>query len=634
MKFVALVSGGKDSCFNILHCLAQGHELVCLANLYPPQQDNDEIDSYMYQTVGHDVLTLYEKCIGKPMYRQPILGNASNQELEYKKIDDNDETEDLFKLLSTVLKKHPDVEGVSVGAILSSYQRTRVEDVCSRLGLTSLAYLWQRNQADLMNEMCQSGMDARIIKVAAIGLDDSNLGMSLQQIHPKLKQLNQMFGVHICGEGGEFETTVLDAPFFEFGRIKIVEKKIVKHTNDDVWYLKMKVEFEPKENQSEIIDWSDFITEPPLLNEKFQNIYDNIKGFDYSTNDEKLLITSNLVCSWKQNVFQTSDKFYISNLSSIKDSIGDQIMDIFEQLKIILKENQLSFENIQSSKLLINDMKNFVDINSIYVKYFTKPLPPSRICVETYLPEKQFAQLSVVVLKKIENKLGLHVQGRSYWAPCNIGPYSQAVSSKEDRVVKISGQIPLIPKSMVLSSHDKALSAVLSLQHYDSIKEVTNYTYNLLTVCFIKNSKLTTLASRVFNEYLSICEDEDRKGTKNLLIVQVTELPKSADVEWGGLAYRKETEYMNYDSDSEDEDENKNDDVFNDKIVVYYVDKLSDFKFNNTTSFYEIYASSEKLQNENSNVLNFLPGYEVFPIVQAFDNNLQANKIAIVESRI
>ena len=121
MKFVALVSGGKDSCFNILHCLAQGHELVCLANLYPAEPDNDEIDSYMYQTVGHDVLTLYEKCTGKPMYREPILGNASNQKLEYKKTE-NDETEDLYRLLDKVVKKHPDVEGVSVGAILSSFQ--------------------------------------------------------------------------------------------------------------------------------------------------------------------------------------------------------------------------------------------------------------------------------------------------------------------------------------------------------------------------------------------------------------------------------------------------------------------------------------------------------------------------------
>lgn len=36
MKFVALISGGKDSCYNVMHCLVQGHELAALANLRPP----------------------------------------------------------------------------------------------------------------------------------------------------------------------------------------------------------------------------------------------------------------------------------------------------------------------------------------------------------------------------------------------------------------------------------------------------------------------------------------------------------------------------------------------------------------------------------------------------------------------
>ena len=35
MKVVALISGGKDSCFNMLHCVANGHEIEALANLKP-----------------------------------------------------------------------------------------------------------------------------------------------------------------------------------------------------------------------------------------------------------------------------------------------------------------------------------------------------------------------------------------------------------------------------------------------------------------------------------------------------------------------------------------------------------------------------------------------------------------------
>lgn len=59
-----------------------------------------------------------------------------------------------------------DFEAISVGAILSDYQRVRVENVCSRLGLVSLAYLWRRDQKELLQEMIDSQLHAIIIKVS------------------------------------------------------------------------------------------------------------------------------------------------------------------------------------------------------------------------------------------------------------------------------------------------------------------------------------------------------------------------------------------------------------------------------------------------------------------------------------
>ena len=40
---------------------------------------------------------------------------------------------------------------------------------CARLGVQSLAYLWQRNQEDLLDEMIKSGLTAILIKVASLG---------------------------------------------------------------------------------------------------------------------------------------------------------------------------------------------------------------------------------------------------------------------------------------------------------------------------------------------------------------------------------------------------------------------------------------------------------------------------------
>lgn len=58
MRVIALVSGGKDSCYNMMQCVAAGHEVVALANLRPANH-KDELDSYMYQTVGHEAIDLY-----------------------------------------------------------------------------------------------------------------------------------------------------------------------------------------------------------------------------------------------------------------------------------------------------------------------------------------------------------------------------------------------------------------------------------------------------------------------------------------------------------------------------------------------------------------------------------------------
>jgi len=125
MRVVALISGGKDSCFNMMHCVYQGHEIVALANLQP--EEKDEMDSYMYQTVGHDVIDAYSEALGLPLYRRVIRGRSVNVQEDYQVVAE-DEVEDLFQLLKKI-KEEIDFEGVSSGAILSNYQRVRVEHV-------------------------------------------------------------------------------------------------------------------------------------------------------------------------------------------------------------------------------------------------------------------------------------------------------------------------------------------------------------------------------------------------------------------------------------------------------------------------------------------------------------------------
>lgn len=162
MRLVALVSGGKDGIYNALLARLLGHDVLCLANLYPPSAAgpaDDELDSHCFQTVGHTALPALAACTGIPLIRRPTKGLSHERALMYSSSagindsGDGDEVEELASLLQDAVAAHPSLQGVAVGAVLSSYQRLRVEAVATRLGLTPVALLWQRDQLQLLEEM-------------------------------------------------------------------------------------------------------------------------------------------------------------------------------------------------------------------------------------------------------------------------------------------------------------------------------------------------------------------------------------------------------------------------------------------------------------------------------------------------
>jgi diphthine-ammonia ligase len=63
---------------------------------------------------------------------------------------EGDEVEDLYQLLAFAKRRMPGIQAVASGAIASDYQRLRVEHVCARLGLVSLAYMWHQPQDELL----------------------------------------------------------------------------------------------------------------------------------------------------------------------------------------------------------------------------------------------------------------------------------------------------------------------------------------------------------------------------------------------------------------------------------------------------------------------------------------------------
>ncbi|KAJ7068402.1 hypothetical protein C8F01DRAFT_1118081 [Mycena amicta] len=467
MKYVALLSGGKDSCYNLLHCNKNGHKLVSAASL-GPEPGKEELDSYMYQTVGQDAIELVAQALDVPLYRRIIGGQAIEQGSEYGARSTNtgvsgDETEDLYALLSTVKSHHPGVQGVSVGAILSNYQRVRVEHVCRRLNLTPLCYLWQRDQGELMSEMIAAGMESVLIKVAGIGLTASHLGRTLAQMEPTFVKLHNLYGAHICGEGGEYETLTLDCPLFK-RRIILNEVETVIHSDNDfasVAFLRIKNAI----LQDKEVDSTADCYVPEVLDEDAVAIRDSIDSSDFrrivksSPNNHHILesgVRSKEIHGWISVVNVVAN---LDEGASIEEEVGR----CFSALRDELARYSLDLVACTNINIFLSSMDLFAAVNAVYGTFFGTS-PPSRACVAVNLPAPHRVMLECTAHSKSSERHALHVQSLSYWAPANIGPYSQAVLT-DDRVF-ISGQIGLIPSNLSLPSPQSlALETALAGQH-------------------------------------------------------------------------------------------------------------------------------------------------------------------------
>lgn len=413
-----------------------------------------------------------------------ITGYAVDQGAEYGARNDptgieGDETEDLLILLSTVKSHHPEIQGVSVGAILSNYQRVRVEHVCRRLGLTPLCYLWQRDQGELLAEMISSGMEAILIKVAGIGLKINHLGKTLADIQPTLVKLNHLYGSHICGEGGEYETLTLDCPLFKH-RIILTEVESVIHSDKDfatVAFLRIKsAKLESKTTSRTFV-----VPAPPLLEDDFRAVRDTIaQSQERSSASVGEALQQTVVIEPIDRDVRTRKIDSWISVANIERKLGNPMVDIsiedevtecFMILEERLNEHSLDISHCTVINILLSSMDLFARVNTVYSSFFWSS-PPARACVAVDLPHPIRIRLDCIafVEQNPTDRQALHVQGLSYWAPANIGPYSQAITADEH--VFISGQIGMIPRCLSLSSPPSlAMETALACQHVARVTE-------------------------------------------------------------------------------------------------------------------------------------------------------------------
>ena len=219
MKLGALFSGGKDSTF-ALHIAAEKEQVACLITLISKNEE-----SYMFHTPNIGITSLQAEAMNLPIVQRTTEGRPDVELVDMK------------DAVAEAMKDYG-IEGIVSGAMESVYQSERIQRVCSQLDVWCFNPLWKRNQEEYLEEIITKGYEVILSGVFAYPLDETWLGKRLdRELASKLLTLKRRFGVSPAGEGGEIETTVLDAPLFK-KRIEILDSTVAARGNSGVLRIK------------------------------------------------------------------------------------------------------------------------------------------------------------------------------------------------------------------------------------------------------------------------------------------------------------------------------------------------------------------------------------------------------------
>lgn len=227
MRLGALFSGGKDSTMAISWAVKNHHEIACLLTLISESEE-----SYMFHVPNIDWTKYQAKAMNIPQLLRKTKGEKEK------------ELEDLRSLMVLAVKKYK-IEGVTAGALASEYQKTRVEKLCKESNLECFTPYWKYDDEKYMEEIVKNNFDVIITSVSAEGLTTDFLGQKIDvNLIEKLKKIKQKYKINLNGEGGEYETFVLDCPIFDKS-LEITEFSIQKDNNTGVLVIQ-KLKFMPK----------------------------------------------------------------------------------------------------------------------------------------------------------------------------------------------------------------------------------------------------------------------------------------------------------------------------------------------------------------------------------------------------
>ena len=219
MRVAVLASGGKDSSYAAWWATLQGWRIVALVTV--GVQSND---SMMFQTQNTAIAGLQAASMGVPWLPVTTNGEEKQEMRDLEQgLSGSCSIGDSFQTMwpesftrPDCLELHDglvDIDGLVVGALRSDYQKTNIEMMCERLGISSFCPLWHHRPQNHMKSLLDHGFVVRFTSVSCEGLDEGWLGTALtDQTLRDLEGLAREFRFNLDGEGGEFETIVTHGP--------------------------------------------------------------------------------------------------------------------------------------------------------------------------------------------------------------------------------------------------------------------------------------------------------------------------------------------------------------------------------------------------------------------------------------
>ena len=219
MKVCVLFSGGKDSTYALMKAMEK-EEVVCLVSIVSGNRE-----SYMFHTPNIGMTDLQARAIGIPLVRRDTEGKKE------------EELSDLRDALVEA-KERFGIQGVVTGAVESVYQSSRVQRICSEVGMRCFNPLWLMDQRRLLEEIVENDFEVMVSGFFAEPFSRKWLGRRIDaEAIEELSRMEKEHGISPSGEGGEIETTVLDAPFF---RKRILIEDSAEESEEDSGVLVIK----------------------------------------------------------------------------------------------------------------------------------------------------------------------------------------------------------------------------------------------------------------------------------------------------------------------------------------------------------------------------------------------------------